>query len=236
MIKKLTVRRRAVGFLAAALAATTIAVSCATVNELDKHDFRGATLAGEMQQPPPLTIDMNYNVRIDSDNPVGTALSIGTNLAKASVAKDLNKRLDAALSDVDIPQIVYDDAYNGCVQALRVTPVQRADRADYLFDLEVREYGVRASSYGSAVWLEMEVTARIYDERARELIWRRRIDVEQRVSPYVFGLPDVVGEFVTIGILSELNEEQLTDGFTRLAEQTGREIASILKRDLYRPR
>ncbi len=60
---------------------------CATVNRLDPNVFRGARLSAAMQAPPEPRMQVSYDLTIDSRRPVLSALSVLTNLAKASQAE-----------------------------------------------------------------------------------------------------------------------------------------------------
>ncbi len=207
--------------------------SCTTVNRLDQYRIEGATMSSNLRVPPSPKFNISYSVKIDSRNPVGTALSIGTNIAIAAEAHRAEARMREALLSVNIPEIVLDETYSACADALDARKVQRKYQADYLLDLEIREYGIRAASPHGAVTLTLRLTARIYDNASGELLWRRNISVDDRASPYMFGMGDLFGNVVTAGVLANLTTQQIADGFEQLALESSRSIARRLERDLY---
>ena len=204
--------------------------TCATVNELERYSFHGTTLAGEMRRPPPPTIDVDYNVQIDAKNPIGTYFSIATNIAKASYAQKAEKLMKKTLEKMDIPNIVFTEVYDGFVTVLGVKPVDDSRSADYIFNLEIQEYGIKAP--GGSVEVQMNVTARLFTKGNRELIWRRDIHVSDPLNPGSFGLGDVVENVVTLATLAELTEKAIIAGFENVTVKIAQKIPRMLEDDL----
>lgn len=216
----------------AALACILLA-SCTTVNHLERYKFDGATLAADMRLPPEPKLDVHYHVYINSHNPIGTALSIGTNFAKASSAGEAEQKMQQALKAVDVPVIILKETFFGCATALDAKLVDSKRDADFLLDLEINEYGVDANSPGGGVRMQISITARIYDNHRNELAWRRRINRSESANPDMFGLGGTIGNVMTASALANLSEAQLEKGFRSLAEQTARTVARRLEDDLY---
>lgn len=210
--------------------------SCTTVNRLDRYQFDGSTMAANLRVPPEPKFDVHYAVRFDSRNPVGTALSIGTNIAVAAEASRAETRMREALLSVDIPSIVLDESFSACAAALDTHKVDNRNLPDYLLDIDIREYGLRASSPHGAVTLVMKLTAQIYSNKDRELVWRRKISTSDRATPRMFGFGHIIGNVVTAGALANLSKEEMAAGFERLARESSRSLARRLERDLYSAR
>lgn len=220
--------------ITAAAAAILLLASCTTVNNLDKYRIEDASLAADMRVPPEPTLAIDYSVRIDSKNPIGTALSVGTTIIKASEAQKAEALMREALQNVDLPAIVLKESSQWCASALDARLAGRGQKADYLLDLDIREYGIQASSPGSAVSLHMRLTATLFHNRSGEIVWRRNIQVDDPASPQMFGVGHIVGNIVTAGALANLSVPQLEDGFENLALESARSIVRRLERDFYR--
>lgn len=210
--------------------------SCTTVNHLDRYDFEDTKLALNLRTPPAPDLDTDYWVNLDSDNPVITVMRVGTTIAKAAEASRAEDRMRDALERVDVPGIMADGAYAGALSALDAQTVSRESRADFVLDLEIQDYGIDAHSYGGSVALKIEIVARLLDQKRDELVWRRHFSVSEKASPYLFGVHDVLGNVVTIGVLANLEVEDLEEGFQALAEKAAGKIARRLEDDLYEAR
>ena len=218
----------------AAAAAILLLASCTTINNLDRYRVEGSTLAADMQLPPRPRLDIDYSVHFDSRNPLGTALSIGSNIIKASEAEKAEEKMREALETVDVPAIVLKETAQSCARALDARLVTRAEKADYLLDLDIREYGIEAPSWGSAVSLHLRMIVTMYSTRGHEIVWRRAVTVDDPANPQMFGVGQVMGDIVTAGVLSSLTVEQLEQGFRQLARESARSAGRRLERDFYR--
>ena len=210
--------------------------SCTTVNRFGSYHVENAKLAASLQVPPEPRLDVNYSVYFDANNPIGSAMSIGTNIAKAASATQAEARMRDALDAVNVPNIVLDESSRACARAMDSRLVETRRSSDFLLDLEIREYGINAESGNGAVYLRMSLVARVYETKSGELVWRRNISVNDRASPSMFNAFDVVGNVVTAGVLSNMTTDQLERGFERLASESARSVARTLERDLYSKR
>ena len=186
-----------------------------------------------MRTPPEPEIDGNYNVRIDTGNPVLTFASVAANLAKANqIAKD-EQKMFAALRQIDVPQLVWEETFERCVRSLASEQVSSVGNSDYIFDLEIRHYGLDADSTNAAVMIEITTTARLYATADRRLIWQRNVSVRDPLSPEVFGAGSVVDTVITTAALAKLTEDQLARGFGEAARRVSYQIARELEDDIY---
>jgi hypothetical protein len=220
--------------LAVGLAAAALLASCATVNRLDRIRIDDLRLAAVLQPPPPPSLDTWYDLSIDTSDPVGTVLRVGSSIVKAAEAEKAGERMREALGRVDVPAVVFDESSERCVRALGADRVVQARDADAVLELEIEDYGINAPSWGSAVSLEIATTVRLYERRSHDLLWRRHITVTQRASPEVFGLPGAAESIFTAAMLASLSTEEMVRGFSGLAQYAARVIGDTLERDLWR--
>ncbi|MFW5743413.1 MAG: hypothetical protein ACOC2D_09055 [Spirochaetota bacterium] len=219
--------------LLAAIAATLGA--CAT-NKLEGHTFAGEPLRLIVRVAPEARVDADYVVSIDSSDPVATALSIGTTIAKASQVEKAQAKTDAAMRELDMEAILADEvgAYFADVMEMRVIDSRRA--ASYLLSVCVDEYGIEASGRGSSVEFILRGKAEMYDNAADELVWDERFRRSEQFSPGLFGLPASAGNVFSAAMLYELTEQEIAAGIERVTRDAAWEISSEFERDLHRSR
>ena len=218
-----------------AASAGLLLAGCVTFPELATRSFSGRTLAEEMRIPPEPEVDVSYNVKIDREDPIGTFLSVGTNLAKASQATMARERMAEALRFVDVPEMVRIQAGESCVDGLDFRPAGSRARSDYILDIDILEYGLSVHSSGG-VYFAMDARVHLFDTAGGEAVWNRNVHLNEPVSAEVFGVGGLVGDAITVTALAELSEEEMIRGFESLARETGRRIARRLEDDIYRAR
>ncbi len=229
---------RAPRFLSPLVATAAVAVavtlaSCATVNRLGEFDIQGRTLAVEMRLPPEPEMDVFYSVRLDFSNPIGTAINVGSTIAKAANAQRVDELMREALQVVDVPGIVRDESYETCLTVLGAQREDDPGSAEYLLDFDIHRSGVHAGSWNSAVSLRINLTASLYSTAEKIVVWRRDINVERMATPAMFGLDSTIGNFVSTAALASLEEEDLQNGFDELARDTALSVARFLQSDLF---
>jgi ABC-type uncharacterized transport system auxiliary subunit len=218
--------------LMAAAASALVLASCATVNRLDWYDLRGSRLAAVMRTPPEPRLNVDYDVLLDSRNPVYSALSVLTNLAKANQAHHAEAVMRRALDQADVPVLIRDRAFDSCADTLDARAVQSRADADYVLELDIHDWGIDARTAWDPVSMRIRVSASLYRAFTDELVWRRDVTVSQAASPEMFGLGSIVGNMVTTQVLSELTEDELATGFRGLAVEAARKVARSLEKDL----
>lgn len=214
--------------------------SCMTINELDTVDLRGAGLAAHTTIPPQPEIDISYDMKFDPKNPVATVISVGTNLAKAQVAAQAEVVMLEALRSVDLPRRVFDESYIRCAEALgavRVSDDQATGKAArFVFEMEIRSYGIEASSYSGNVNFNISLVASIRDNASNDLLWRRSMSIKQQAHPGLFGVPSEVGSVLSAAALASLTEDSMRIGFDRLVGIAATDVARKLEQDIRRAR
>lgn len=218
---------------ALAAAAALVLASCTSVNRLGEFEVQGRTMAAEMRLPPEPSMDVHYHIMIDFSNPIGTALNVGSNIAKAANADRVDSLMRQALEVVDVAGMVRDESYETCLTVLGAQREDDPGAAEYLLDFDVHKWGVHASSWTSAVTLRMKLTASLLSNVEKAVVWRRDIEVERAATPAMFGLDSTIGNFVTTAALASLSEEDMQNGFDALARDTALTISRALQDDLY---
>jgi hypothetical protein len=211
-------------------------ISCTSVNHLDRYQFDGRSLAANMRLPPEPKLDVFYFVHANPKLPFAAVLNIGTNFAKAASAEEAEGKMRRALVSVNVPVIVLKETFYGSSTALATRMTDSPQEADYLLDLEINEYGIHADSPNGSVKLRIKTTARIYDQRSRDLVWRRTMTQSSDASPQMFGLGPTIGNVLAATALADMSEEELETGFTNLAKESAREMSRRLEKDLYEVR
>ncbi|MGA2377886.1 MAG: hypothetical protein ABSG85_01110 [Spirochaetia bacterium] len=220
-----------IAFMGLAAAAVMLS-SCMTVNRLDRYDFEGSRLAVDMRTPPEPRLNVDYDVIMDSNSPVISALSVMSNLAKANQAHRAREVMREALTDVDVPEIVRTESFSACAASLGAEQVSSERQSDYVLALQIDEWGIEARSPVSAVSLRIRLVASLYPAGGGELAWRREVTVDQPADPDMFGIGNILGNMVTATVLYNMTEEDLARGFRELASRTAKRVALILERDL----
>ena len=220
-----------IGFAAVAV----LFVGCAST-KLAEYDFAGAPMAVDARVSPDAQIDASYSVVIDADDPVRTAFSIGSSLAKAGQVREAERKLAVAMRETDIRAIVQDELSEYVEVSLGARVVEDRSRAEFQLLINVESYGIDASGPGAGLEFEMSAEARLVDLRGGDRVWRTRESVSREASPSMFGIPGSAGNVLSAVMLSELTEEEIARGLDRLARDAAWEIGEKLERDIYRAR
>lgn len=227
-------RKRIVSIVAATLLVGLLGACAST--ELAYHSFEGEPLRLVVRVAPDARVDADYFVTIDPSNPVGTIISIGSSVAKASQVESAQRKMDVALRELDLRGIMEDEVggYFEDVMEMRLTDSRSS--ASYYLSVEVREYGIEASGPGSSVEFVLSGSAELYDTATNDRIWRDRFSRSLQVSPSFFGLPSSAGNVVSAAMLSELTEEQIANGIEQVTRDAAWEVGQEFEDDLYRAR
>ena len=126
--------------LAVALASLVLA-TCTTVNRLGEFDLQGHTMAAQMRLPPEPQMDVNYHLKVDLSDPLGTALNVGSNIAKAANANRVDSLMRDALQVVDVPGMVRDESYSTSLSVLGAQEEPDPLAAEYLLDFDIHTWG-----------------------------------------------------------------------------------------------
>ena len=206
---------------------------CAST-ELAFYDFDDLAMTVDARVAPDAEIDASYSIVVDPEDPVRTALSIGSSLAKANQVAQVESKLREALRETDIRAIVEDELGEFVQTTFDARVVENRRAADLQLLIDVENYGIDAGGPGSGIEFQLSAVATLFDLRSGDRIWRTRESVSEPVSADVFGLPPVAGNVLSAVRLSELTEEEIAEGLERLARDAAWDIGLELERDIYR--
>ncbi len=216
--------------------AILMGLNCGSSNRLMEYDFREHTAAAMMAVPPPPEIFTDSFFMVDEGNLLATAIRIGTTIAKEVEVAETQRKLDQAMEEVDVPEIIRLEALHQCAKTLRAQPVDDENNSDFLFDFQIQNYGIDAKSWSASVHFKIDVKVFLLDNENNTEIWHKRVRERMPISRELFGLPDAAGDIITAVALSNLTAEQMADGFEHLAQYTADRVARRLQSDLAKAR
>ena len=212
-----------------------VAVIDCSSNRLGEYTFKSHTAAAVMATPPRAQVftDSFYDTGGDL---VSQAIRIGTTIAKGIEAAEAQRRLDAAMQRVDIPEQIRRRSLERCAAYLHFRPIPDTEDADFLFMMKISEYGIDAKSWDASVHFKIDVKVRLIDNEKSIEVWKKTIKERMPVSGSIFGLHDAAGDVMTAAALSELSEEQMVEGFRHLADYAADRVAERIQVDFVKAR
>ena len=208
-----------------------ILIQCGSSNRLREYEFRNKTAAARMATPPRAQVFSESFFNPGGGGIVSTALNIGTSIVKGVEAAKAQKRLNAAMDQVDVPEHIRRQTLKRCSEYLHFQPINSTSDADFLYLMKIKKYGIEADSWDSSVFFKIDVRIRLIDNSKNIEVWKRTVKERQLISGEVFGLGDAAGNVINAVALSQLTEEEMIVGFTHLAEYVADRIAERIQDD-----
>jgi hypothetical protein len=206
-------------------------LSCGASNRLREYEFRNHTAAASMMASPPPQVFSDSFFGIDENDPLGTAIRVGTSIVKGVQVVETQERLNASMASVDIPEQIRTQTLEKCSEHLYFQPVGQREDADFLFVMNVNKYGIDAGSWDSSVRFRIDVKVRLLDNRRNIKIWERSIKETQPISKSMFGLGGAAGDVISAVTLAGLSEEDMVRGFAHLADYVADRVAERIRED-----
>lgn len=204
---------------------------CASLNKLQGYEFRDHTAAALLENPPPPEIFTDNWTDVNLDNPVEALIKIGTGIAKEVEVSKTRAKLDSAMDRVDIPEIIRTETLTGGSKFLHYQPIEEQEDAFYLFDMQMKRYGIDAASWSASVHFKMDVKVTLLDNERGVEIWKRNFHESFPVTNRIFGLHDAAGDILNAMALSQLSADQIATGLENLAVHTADRIVRKLRED-----
>lgn len=213
-------------------------MGCGSTNQLQQYDFDGARIAVVAAIPPHPTVfsDLFFDARVNPDDPLGSVFRAGTALAKQGQVRAAQTRMDSALRHIDIAERIAEDALVGGAPYLGYRPENNLDRADYILDLRVENYGLVADSWDAVVHFEIDAELLLVDRRTRQVIWKKHLRSTEPLSAAPLGLGTTFGNVFTASALAGLSVEEMVDALDHLAAFTANRFVAVLRHDFYESR
>ena len=190
----------------------------------------------DMLPAPEPSVNVDYGSVNFGEDQLAAVVQLGANLIKAGEAEKAEQKLKRALNGLYIPEYAAELTFDRIVDTLDGTMVDNFSNADIILEIDIDEYGLESYSFDGKVSMFFSMTARFIDNRDYETIWQRRINVNRELTPGFFGFDNMVGTVVSIASLSNLEEDQLAEGFQAMTHEIMRETISLLKKDLRKAR
>ncbi|MBN2102607.1 hypothetical protein JW835_01035 [bacterium] len=204
---------------------------CCSMNRLQGYQFREHTVSALLAYSPPPEIFTDNWADVDFSNPVQAFIDIGTGIAKEVEVAKTRAKMDSAMGMVDIPEIVRIEILERGSKYLHYRAIEDTDDSDYLFDIEMRHYGIDAESWTAGVYFKIDTRITLIDNMKGKEIWRGCFDEKYPASGEFFGFSGAAGNIITMVSLSRLTTEQIALGLKNLAIHTSDRIIHKLQRD-----
>ncbi len=206
-------------------------LQCGSSNRLREYEFRSKTAAARMSAPPRAQVFSESFFNPGSGDIVSAAINLGTSIVKGVEAAKAQKRLNAAMEQVDVPEHIRRQTLKRCAEYLHFQPINSTSDADFLYLMKIKKYGIEADSWNSSVYFKIDVRIKLIDNKKNIEVWKRTVRENQLISGEAFGLGDAVGNVVSAVALSQLTEEEMIVGFSHLAEYVADRIAERIQND-----
>lgn len=192
---------------------------CSNKQRLDQYDFRSRTLAVATIAPPHPDVFSSLWVDVDTDRPLRTILTMGSNIAREAAVTGVRERLDSAAAAFDVSERISARVHAGANRHLRTTPAADVRSADYELEIRVERYGIVASSWSSQAYFRIDADLWLLDGATGRRIWKSGVHATDAVSPAVFG-PDArpIAGVVTAWALANMSAEEIQHALEGLSD------------------
>lgn len=210
-----------------------VCASCMTVNRLDSYVLEGARMAPIIEAPLYAQVDLaRGDLSGSEDNAVLAFIELGADIAVSVQEVRLQQRINRILTGEELTIAMETEFIPSAASLLGAMTVTEPMSSDYLFIAEVKKFGLTTHG-GGRIYLNIVVNSRIIDNRSGRVVWRRQLRVDEPASPSFFGVNDYIGTAISIGIIQELDDQDLARGLRMLSEQAASTLAYQFQRDYY---
>lgn len=193
--------------------------ACGPNHHLAEHDFRDATVAMVAVPAPRPEVFSDLDLRVDPTDLLGTAIRVGTGLAREATLDGFRARVDSAADNVEIPGRIGERTLDGTLRYLRGTPMEEDGRADYEFELRIETYGFVADSWNSGARLDLEGDLLFLDGATGRIVWSTHVTATNPVrSTSVRSNSSSVADVATAITLHEMTREEIEEEMEVLAD------------------
>lgn len=221
-----------------ALAAAVALSGCGASNRLDEVALPGRRVAVAAAIPPAPRVQAGSPAEagVNPWDPVGTAVRRETSETKRRQAVRAQARLDSVVARVDVADRIARRTLARTATALGFAPAGRPAEADFVLDLQVRDYGLVADSFEGDTFFVLLGEAVFLDARTGAELWRTDLEEREVVDNTVFRLPAIAGNLVTGRALASLSAQEMAVALQRLGDVAAERISERLVRDYQRSR
>jgi len=209
--------------------AATLVLACGPGNRLRDYTYSGRSLAVVYDFPPyPEVLTGPYYPGHPRD-PVHAVIIAGSRVAKEIEAHRVRERLDSASTLVDVSARVAQRTSERANRYLRTSLTEQDDEADFLLEVQIRDYGIDAEEWDAAAhfFVDAEVSLLAGDDGT--LIWNTHVRDRDPIAPAIFGRHSAVRNIVTAAVLSDLSVEEIARALEQLADYSADHITRHLR-------
>jgi hypothetical protein len=211
------------------LALLSFAGACGRKHYLAQYEFSQRTLAVVFLQPPsPELLTGLYTLYPTGNSAIRTAARVGGGVAKEVEARRASVRLDSALRHVDIPSLLAQRTLERTSRYLGTRPVTSSDEADYILELNMRQFGIDARA-STATYLYTRAEAVLIDRKTGREIWSVDVHGYDRLTPWVHGNRDIPSSIITAATTSTVSVGDLEEALDQLVTSSSNAITNELR-------
>ncbi len=213
-----------------------VAQGCASGNQLRDYEFSDATIAGVYDLPPGPEVLTGPYFYGHGDDPIQALLRAGSRIAAEVQAESVRDKIDAANDRVDAPARLADRTLDRTSRILGATPTTEVAAADYLLEVNVRDYGIDAEGWDAAAHFFINADAVLLERATGVEVWSARVREDQILTPQVIGQGRTTRDVISAAALAILSVDELTLALERLSDYCADEITGKLRADLLEAR
>jgi hypothetical protein len=220
-------RTRPAGSAASALLLTLLA--CGGLNRLGEYDFSDGTLAVAADVPARPEVLTGPLFFADADDPIRTLIRAGARIATEVQASEAREKLDEAAEQADVASRLSQRSLERTARSLGATVSEDLDRADFILEVTVREYGIDAENWEAAAHFFIDADIYLIEGPTGVGIWESKVHERDRITPVLIGVGSTAREVVTAGYLASLSVEEITRALEQLADYSADRVADRLR-------
>ncbi|MFW6199964.1 MAG: hypothetical protein ACOC8K_05275 [Gemmatimonadota bacterium] len=210
-----------------------VLLACGPNHHLAEYDFRDATVAVVPVPAPNLDVFSDLDLSVDPTDFLGTAVRVGTGLAREAALDDFRTRADSAARVVDVPARIANRTLEGAVRYLRAEPESDEARPDYEFELRIDTFGFVADDWDSGAYLSLEGDLLLLDGATGRIVWNTHVTATNPVqSTSVRSNAPGVGNVATAIALNRMSRQEIEKELEVLADITADALLDQLREDL----
>jgi len=213
-----------------------LAVSCSHVNLLKDYDLSKKTIFFEE------IVGVNANEVIISFNaptvPAQTEVDAIKNVAIAIGSSILTAETERKLRNASKPEMIVKGISNGIesnmVKFLRINPIYELnEESEFIVTTILEKCELKSASPG--IFVSLKAKVQIFDSNSGKLIWEYKDSENVRLRQSAFGTASDaagLGNLSQVADLISLSEEQISVAIRDAANQVGRNISEVLRKDI----
>jgi hypothetical protein len=216
--------------ISAVASVAMLAAACGSINHLADFDLRDATLEGVYDVPPVPEVLTGFFVVGDPREPVDFLIRTASRVALEVEAEELKAKLDSAVVRTDAAARLADRTLQRSARHLGMRTV--TDHADFLLEVNVDQWGIRADSWDAAAYFYVTARASLLERSTGTTAWSVEVGENQILTAQALGLLRGARDAVSAAALASLSVDELVRALEQLADYCSDELTRRLQEDL----